>query len=51
MRQQQVDEITSGLSDAIDKLESDPSAITDPNLFADVNGLAGSYGLKVCGAA
>jgi len=47
---EQVDEITSGLSDAIDELEQDPSKITDDTLFADVNQKAEDFGLTVCGA-
>ena len=47
---EQVDEITSGLSDAISELEADPSKITDDTLFADVNQKAEDFGLTVCGA-
>jgi hypothetical protein len=47
---EQVDEITTGLSDAIDELEQDPGKITDENVFADVNQKAEDFGLTVCGA-
>jgi hypothetical protein len=44
------EELYNSLEEALTAIEEDPTAIGDPDTFADANEQANEFGLEVCGA-